>query len=173
MQRATHTAAQRAEALRLLAEVGKAEAARRTGIAPGTIASWGSRTGTHAPPAAVTAVAIEARLTTIAERKARLADDLAAAAQRMLGDLYVGTVERRVVPGTAQRETTIVDVRHKISTAAERRTTIEAVTKAIEAVQLLTGEATERIEQIGGGSTVEAAKAVLADVRERHLKAAG
>lgn len=143
-----YTDAQRAEALRLLAEVGKAEAARRTGISSGTIASWGSRAGVTAPPADRTRKATERRVATIAERKAKLAEDLTRTAERMLA-------------GTAKFE------------PLDRKRNVEAVAKALETVQLLTGEATARIEQIGGGSTVEAARAVLADMKERHLKVVG
>lgn len=173
MQRMHYTDEQRTEALKLLAEVGKAAAARRTGIPAGTIASWGVRHGVHAPPPEAMAKQAEARTVSIVERKVKLAEDLAVAAERMLGDLYGPRLERKVVTFAALGETRIVDVRHKTTTATERKTTIEAVSKALETVQLLTGEATERIEQIGGGSHVDAAKAVLADVRERHLKAVG
>jgi hypothetical protein len=143
-----YTPEQRAEALAILTEHGKAVASERTGIPEGTIASWGSRTGVAAPPAERTAKATAKRVATIAERKAKLAEALMGDAERM----RVGVTKFEPL---------------------DRKRNVEAVAKAVEVVQLLTGEATERIEQIGGGSTVEAAKAVLADVKERHLKAVG
>lgn len=50
MQRTQHSPEAKAEALRLMVDVGLAEAARRTGIAKGTIASWAARTGTTMAP---------------------------------------------------------------------------------------------------------------------------
>jgi len=146
---------QKAEALRLLAEVGLAEAARRTGIPEGTIASWGSRTGVQAPPAAATRVATEAHLATVAARKARVAEGLVAASERMLGDLFAPTIQRKAVVVGSKREVEIVEIRHPTTTPSERRTTVDAITTAMETVQLLTGEATERIETLPPQRTPE------------------
>lgn len=160
---------QRAEALQLLATVGKAEAHRRTGIPLGTIACWGYRHKVTAADATIaTRQAVEHRVATLAERKARLAEQLADAAERMLADATASTVERKVVPGTQWRETEIVDVEHATTTHAERRAAIDAVAKAVETVQLLTGEATERIEQIGGDAVKEAARAKLDELAQRR-----
>lgn len=173
MQRIRWSDDQKAEALRLLAEVGQGEAARRTGIPQGTIASWGKRNGVTAPPLHALAAQVERKQLTIAERKAELATGLMSDIERMRRDLFAPTTERKVAVAGQMREPQIVTVRHPTTTHAERRTAIDAIQKAVETVQLLTGEATERIEQLGGGSTVEAARAVLVDVRERHLKAVG
>lgn len=143
-----YTTEQRDDALTLLATVGKAEAARRTGIPQGTIASWGSRAGVTAPPAAATVVATEARLATIAERKAKLAEDLMSGAERMYADLFAPTVEKKAIAAGQMREVEIVTIRHNTTTPSERKTTVQAIRDAVETVQLLTGEATERIETL-------------------------
>ena len=148
MQRRRWTDDERDEALRLLAEVGQGETARRTGIPQGTIASWGKRHGVTAPPAAATAVATAAKLATIAERKAALAEGLMDDIERMRRDLFAATVERKAMAAGQMREVEIVTIKHATTTHAERRTGIEAIAKAIETVQLLTGEATARPEQL-------------------------
>lgn len=163
----TYSDAQRLEALALLATVGKAEAARRTGIPAGTIASWGSRSGTKAPPAAATVVATEARVATIAQRKATLAEGLMDDIERMRRDLFAPTIERKVVPGNQYRRTRIIDVRNPTTTHGDRRTVVEAVAKAIETVQLLTGGATARTEML----TAKQAAIEEARVRGSHLRA--
>lgn len=151
MQRRRWTDDERAEALRLLVEHGPAEVARRTGIPAGTVASWSTRAGVSGRHhTAATVVATEARVATIAERKAALAEGLLDDVARLRRDLFAGTLERKVVPGTQHRSTEIVDVSNKTTTATERRTTVEAIAKALETVQLLTGEATSRVEQLGG-----------------------
>lgn len=148
MQRRRWSEDERAEAVRLVAEVGHAEAARRTGVPRGTVASWAHRAGVTAEGATTATVqAVEARVATIAERKAALAAGLMDDIERLRRDLFAGTIERKVVPGTQHRNTEIVDVRHATTTAGDRNTTVQAIVKAIEAVQLLTGEATARIEQ--------------------------
>lgn len=170
MQRSTYTPEQKAEALRLLAEVGHAEAARRTGIPVGTISSWGSRAGIDSGAAtAATRAALEARKATIAERKTALAEDLAKAAERMLADLYTPRLEQKVVTFAALGMTETVQIKHASTTDAQRKTTIEAVAKALETVQLLTGEATERIEQLTGRSVAEEALAVVDELAARRV----
>lgn len=165
--------ATREQALERAAEVGAAEAARELGLNASTVRSWMTRSGRvpHAAAVAQTATATATKIVTIAERKAAIAEKLAVAAERMADELFAPTVERKAMAAGAMREVEIVDIRRATTTPAERKVTLQAIAQAVETVQLLTGEATERIEQLGGGSTVEAAKALLADVRERHLKA--
>lgn len=154
MQRHQYTEEQRLDAVRLLQEVGPSEAARQTGIARGTISSWASRAGVESGLAtAATAAATEARTATIAERKAALAEALMADAQRIRAELFAGRLERKVVPGNQWRDTEIVNVKHTSTTDGERKIAIEAIAKAVETVNLLTGEATQRIEQLGGDGT--------------------
>lgn len=150
MPRTRYDPERKAEALELLATVGKAEAARRTGIPAGTIASWGSRGSVSAPPADATAAATAARLATWADRRAELG--------RRAGEVAALALEK--IPER---------IRQGDELAAQRLASTMAA--LVDKAQLLTGEATERVEQLGGGSAVEAAKALLDDVRERHLKA--
>lgn len=156
---------QRAEALRLLAEVGPAEAARQTGIPKGTIASWGSRLGVTAVDATTaTRAAVEHRVATIAERKAALAEGLMDDIDRLRRDLFAPTVERKVMSvrtGEHLTEAAIVDVHHRTTSAMERKTTMQAIALAVDKVQLLTGEATERVEQLGGDAVKERALATV------------
>lgn len=163
---------QKQQAIELAADIGPAEAARRLGLNANTVRSWLSRAGViaHATTVATKAPEVALKVVTIAERKARIAEKLAAAAERMTDELFAATVERKAMAAGQMREVEIVDIRRKTTTPTERKVMLQAIAQAVETVQLLTGEATERIEQLGGGSTVEAAKALLADVRERHLK---
>lgn len=149
MQRATYTDEQKADALRILAEQGKAEAARQTGIPAGTIASWGSRHGVQAPPAAATAVATEARVATIAERKARLADGLLDDAERIRRELFGRRLERKAFGPGKDHDSEVVDIEYSTTSDAQRKTAVESIAKIVETVNLLTGEATQRIEQLG------------------------
>ena len=150
MPRKIYTPEERAEALELLAQVGKAEAARRTGIPAGTIASWGSRSGVTAPPAAATAVATAARVATIAERKAVLAEELVGDIERLRRQLFAPTVERKalvVSDGHNQgSHAEVVDVKLTQPTFPDQRQIMTSVAIAIDKVQILTGEATQRIE---------------------------
>lgn len=165
MQRREYTPEQREEALVLMQAHGHAEAARRTGIPVGTISSWGHRAGVDSGAATVaTKAAIEQRVATMAERKTKLADDLAKAAERMLRDAFAPTLERKVVPGTQWRRTEIVDVHNPTTTHAERRQAVEAVARAVETVQLLTGEATQRTETVTGKA------AAIEEARERSTR---
>lgn len=172
MRRMQYSDEQRLEALTLLARYGKAEASRRTGIPAGTIASWGVRNGVKAPSVEATRAVLEHRLTTIADRKARLAEDLAVVAQRMLADLMAPTVEQKALVVSDGRgsgsHVEIAEIHNATTTPAERRMTIEAVAKAIETVQLLTGAATARTEQL-----LTAKQAAIEEARERsgHLRA--
>lgn len=143
-----YTDEQRDEALELLAEHGKAEASRMTGIPSGTIASWGVRNGVTAPPAERTRAVTEQRLATIAERKAQLAEKLTGIAERLAADVFAPTVERKAVAAGAMREVEIVEIKHRTTTPTERRTTLQAIAQAVETIQLLTGGATQRIESI-------------------------
>lgn len=142
MQRTSYTPEQKAAALELLAQVGKAEAARRTGIPAGTIAAWGSRMGVAAPTPEAMRPQVEARQLAWAERKAAIASRFGE-----LADLAVTELAERI------RNKTIGD-----------RELISAVTVLVDRAQLLTGEATSRTES---SVTVEGAKErALAVVRQ-------
>lgn len=148
MQRMQYTDAQRAEALSLLARYGKAEAARRTGIPVGTIASWGHRNDVSSPPPEEMRARAEALKATIEQRKAGLADTLVGVVERLVRDVFAPTTERKAMAAGAMRQVEIVEIIHDTTTAAERRTTLQAIATAVETIQLLTGGATARIETV-------------------------
>lgn len=158
----------KAEALGLLAEVGKAEAARRTGIPAGTIAAWGSREGVHAPADVSTTArgAAETKIATVAERKARLAEQLLDDIDRLRRDMFAPTLERKPVAVSDGHlrgaHVEIVDVHHATTTPGERKLTMTAIAIAVDKIQILTGEATERIETLTGRS-IEADAIVVVD----------
>lgn len=120
MQRAIYTDEQRVEALALLAEVGKAEASRQTGIPAGTIASWGTRHGVRA----VDDVRVEAMRQAWAERRAALAD-------------RIGEVADQATEQLAK----LIATGH--CSAAELT---RAIAVLVDRAQLLSGGATERTE---------------------------
>lgn len=154
------TPEQRAEALQLLAEVGKAEAARRTGIPAGTIASWGVRAGVSAPGADVTRPAVEARLAGIAERKAKLAEDLLGDIERLRKQLWAPTVECKPMVVSDGKDMgshiEIAEVHLTQPTFRDQKTIVEAVALGLDKVQLLTGAATERVETVTAERSPEA-----------------
>lgn len=152
MQRVTYTDEQRNEALTLVAELGQAEAARRTGIPFGTIASWGHRAGVSAPDPSSMKAALEHKANTIAERKGALAVKMLDHAERMLGQLTAPITEKvvkTVAVGVGRSETEVVTVKYDQPPTGDQKRIVEAVGILVEKIQLLTGEATARIEQTG------------------------
>lgn len=143
MQRRQYTPEQRTEALQLLATVGKAEAARQTGIPPGTIASWGSRNGVRA----VDNERVQAARQAWTERRVVLADTLGEvadqAAMKLLDlvqadDVSVGELTRALAvvvdraqllsgDATARNETTMVTRQQMLEEARERGAHLRAV----------------------------------------------
>lgn len=149
----------KAEALDLLATVGKAEAGRRTGIPVGTIAAWGSRCGVAAPaeqPARQAQVA--ARAATIAERKGKLAERMLGKAEAILGQLDAPVTEKVVkVVGQGYQlgsAVEIVEVTYDRPPTADQKRIVDAVAVLVDKVQLLTGEATSRPEMLNGAEPV-------------------
>lgn len=144
---------QRDEALRLLAEVGKAEASRRTGVPAGTIAAWGVRSRTRAPLPELQRKATETRLASIAERKAHLAERMLTEAEGMIGQLHARTYERKpmvVSDGSSVgSHIEIAEVVYDRPPTADQKRIVEAVSILVDKIQLLTGEATARTEALG------------------------
>lgn len=179
MQRQRYTDEQKAEALRLLAEHGKAEAARRTGIAAGTIGSWATRAGISAEISEQMRPAIEARAATLLQRKQALAEGLLDDIARLRAELFAPCTERKVVivkGGTADPCTVaeIVDVEHARPSPTEQKQLAVACAVMIDKVQLLTGGLTAAIgvteapEQL---SQTEERQRALATVHELGLRA--
>lgn len=152
MQRTRRTPEQKAEALELLATVGKAEAARLTGIPAGTIASWGSRGGVTAPPAEQTATATAARLVQWADRRAALANQM--------GETAAGVLEQL---GKKYR---------KDELAAQRLASV--LERLVKNAQLLVGDVTELVGTVVTEVEVDVSERrerALAVVRELHARA--
>lgn len=142
MQRLQYTPEQKAHALALLAEVGKAEAARRTGIAAGTIASWGSRNGVSAPEAGKMAQQVTASWQI---RKVALGEKL-------------GTLCEKMAQG--------IDDRLDAKSIAGVRDLAASIAILVDRAQLLTGGATARTEVVERTPEAEAEVAqVLAQLR--------
>jgi hypothetical protein len=177
--RSKYTDEQRDEALRLLATVGRAEAARISGIAEGTIASWGSRHNVAAAGAEAMRPAIEAKAASLLQRKQALAEGLLDDIARLRSELFAPVLERKVVivkGGTADPCTVaeIVDVTHTRPSPSDQKHLMVACAVAVDKVQLLTGGLTASIgvteapEQL---SATEERERALATVHELGLRA--
>lgn len=127
MQRQRWTPEQKADALRLLAEHGKAEAARRTGIPAGTIASWGVRCHVAAPTPEALRPVVEARQIAWAHRKLDFGERLATLAGKA-ADALEERLDNRVATGIRDHAATIALL--------------------VDKAQLLTGGATSRDEVV-------------------------
>jgi transposase-like protein len=157
-----HPPERKAEALDLVAQCGAAEASRRLGIPKGTIDSWASRARVPAPDP--NPAQIERRLATIAERKARLADELLDTCQQLKAQLFAPCVERKAMAGP-KREIEIVDIHLDQPSFVDQRAIMISIAVAVDKVQILTGEATERTEHLIAG-TEERRRAALAVVEQ-------
>lgn len=164
------TAEQKAEALRLYAEVGAGEAARRTGIPQPTISSWARRNGVQCGAPARIAAAVEASKLSMEARKAKLADDLMDDIQRVRGQLFAPCVERKpVVVSDGARigsHVEIIDVDLSQPSFSEQKAIMTTIAIAVDKVQILTGEATERVDHVGLPVEREKAETELATILE-------
>lgn len=146
MQRMQYTPDQKAEALELLATLGKAEAARATGIPEGTIASWGHRAGVRAPDAPQIRAAAEAVQAAWAVRKVALGEKLGTLCEKMA---------------------TKIDERLDEDSLRGVRDLAASIAILVDRAQLLTGGATARTETVERTTEAEAEVAqVLALVRK-------
>ena len=140
---------QRADALEQYKRVGAADASRATGIPASTIASWAHRAGISNGEAAPVA-AIKSRMASVAARKAQLASDLLDDIQAIRAQLHAPAVERKVVVVSDGKDlgshAEVVDVERDVPTFADQQRIMTTCAIAIDKVQILTGEATERIE---------------------------
>lgn len=149
MARRSYTDAEKAEALELHATVGPAEAARRTGITKGTIESWASRAGLQAPASETTAAAVEASLVSLADRKAQLAADLMGDIERLRRSLWEPCVEKRLMTvgtGDGKSRIQVGECERDQPTFDDQKRIMTTLAIAIDKVQILTGDATERID---------------------------
>lgn len=141
----------RQRAITLAQEVGKAEAARQLGMPAGTIASWLHRSGISlTTPQALEQMrpAVERKMMLTAERKAVLADHLADLAYRATAQL------------AAKIDADVVSARDLVA----------ALTAAVDRLQLLTGEATQRTEAtVSGEPARERLLAAVSTLAERRV----
>lgn len=137
MPASRYTAEQKSEALDMSRSLGDAEAGRRTGIPSATISSWRRREGIltgHVVPPGL-AYAHEVAQVSAETRRLELADKMAGRANAILermDEVLAKSCEAEVV--------TAADVKHLAS----------AVAVLVEKVQLLTGEATSRTDDLAG-----------------------
>lgn len=129
MGRRTYTPEQKAEALALYAEIGGAEAARRTGISKGTLQSWAHRAGVHSVATERTEAAVKAMQAQWAERRAVMIDEIGAVAHMAL----------------MRAEQCITRENPSGRDAKDFATTMAIL---IDKAQLLTGDATSRHETV-------------------------
>jgi transposase-like protein len=180
MTRRRYTDEEKAEALRLVAEHGHGEAARRTGINPGTIGSWATRANVSSPDPVTSLAPVAKRLATTVERKEALASNLLDDLERLRQRIFAPIVVRKPMSVSLGRgsgsEIEIVDVKLDQPTPQDQRALVSAIATGLGAVQLLTGEATERIEQVQSGITpekrAEAAEAARDELAARRRTSA-
>lgn len=187
-RRAQYTPEERAEVVELAQSLGVAEAARQSGVKAGTVKGWMHRAGARAPepkaPAELNGI-VTAAAASAAVNLAALADRKAALAVKLMGDLevirgrltapHVEKVVRTVSLGQNSGSVTeIVDVELSMPSPTDQRALMNALSTGIDTVQLLTGEATERIEQVtvDGGTKERQATAVdaLDELAERRAQ---
>lgn len=145
---------QRDQALALYLEHGTTEAARRTGIPKGTVASWARRAGVETrtvPPQ--TEAAVESSALAAEQRRLELAEG-------MLGD--IGGLRARLFAGISYAHVKVVgggkDMAGDVETVwvdcdmpvpADQLRLVQAIGTLVDKVQLLTGQATERMDLVG------------------------
>jgi len=146
----------RAHALDLLRDGNTlADTARQTGIPRRTIADWARAEGieTSTPQArAKTARAREVLDAVTAEKRADLAAGLMADAQRLRTQLFAPVVEKRAMAvnqgGDLGQIIEVAEVELDRPTPTDQVKIMTAVAIAVDKIQLLTGEATERHEHV-------------------------
>lgn len=150
MQRQRYSSDAKAEALRLLAEVGLCEAERRTGIPRGTISSWGNREGVSSPPSESVLPMLEAKAMTVAQHKAALAEELAVIARQL-----AATIAEKAAGGDLGP-----------------RDAVAAFVAVVDKLQLLSGDATARVETLTAAAAKAEAVAIVDQLATRRARAA-
>jgi transposase-like protein len=154
-----YTAEQHAEALEMYLEHGAPETARRLRIPKATVASWARRAGVHsdaADPSRARARTEAARAVwaeVSEERRQRMASRMYDAVDVLTDQLQEETVYHHVVvvaggkdsPATAQ----VVDVTVPHPTAKDQKDRALAMSALVDKLQLLSGGATERVDDLG------------------------
>lgn len=155
------TAAQKAEALRLYAEHGPAEAGRRTGIRSRTITEWARRAGVVDTRRQTITAAVETAKLTLAQQRAQLAADLLDDARKLRASIWNpmmafhwGTTSERLDRGGVLTSTEFFE--HEIGqpTPNDQKNLLLAAAIAIDKSNLLAGEATSRTEHLNAEEAV-------------------
>lgn len=171
------TAEQRQHAIDLAQQIGAAAAAKQLGLNGNTVRSWLRRAGHASAPTPALVAAAQAKAATVADRKAQLASRLLDDAEQLRRQLFAPVVERHVVTlkgdgRYAASAARIVDVELNRPKPSDQRQMAVALAILVDKVQVLTGEATERIEQLSGelpaAQRRERALAVVTDLAERR-----
>lgn len=145
---------QRTAALQQLTEGSTlADVHRQTGIPRRTLSDWAKQAGldvVSAQARAKTARAREALGIVTDEKRQALASGLMADAQRLRAELFAPYVERKAMAvnagGDRGQEIEVAEVHHTQPPFADQVKIMTAVAIAVDKIQLLTGEATERHE---------------------------
>jgi hypothetical protein len=136
-------------------EVGPTAAAREHGLKASTVQSWMRRAGRVAT-VDERSVSAQLAIATVAERKAKLAEDLLDDAQRLRAQLFSACVERKamtVSDGAAfGSHVEVVDIKLTHPPFSDQRQIMTSIAIAVDKIQILTGEATERIETLAAGA---------------------
>jgi hypothetical protein len=156
----TYTDEQRAEALGLYVELGAPETARRLGIPKPTVASWARRAGLQTGAAGASRArarteSARARWAEVSqEHREELAGRLLAEVHTLLDQVQEPTTYHHVVTlsggkdAPASAAVVPVEVPHPV--AKDQQARVAAVAALVDKLQLLTGQATERLDDLGG-----------------------
>lgn len=138
MPRIRRTADERQHAIDLAVEHGPAEAARRTGIPPGTIAAWCSRAGLATVATERTAAAVAHHAAKAHEKREQLRSKLLDKAADML--------DRMDEPVTEYKGNLAREVQYPRPPAADCKNYAVAAAILIDKLRLESGEVTDRHE---------------------------
>ena len=144
---------QRDEALALHRSHGPAEASRLTGIPKATVASWARRKGVETNAPVEREAAVESASLAAEQRRLDLAEAMLGDISGLRARLFAGMsyAHVKVVSGgkdsAGDVETVWVDC--DMPVPADQLRLVQAMGVLIDKVQLLTGEATERVDLTG------------------------
>lgn len=174
----TYTDTQKADAVAVYVEHGLAEAHRRTGIPKPTLSGWltaQQRSEVDERSSEKTAAATKARTVSLDARRAELAENLMDDVERLRLQLFAPCVERKAVVlsgGLHDRGAVeVVDIDRTQPTFGDQKAIMTTLAIAVDKLQVLTGEATERVD-ITGDVRARASELVDELARRRAAKAA-
>lgn len=144
---------QREEALRLFRSHGPAEAARQTGIPKATVASWARRQRVQTNVVVEREEAVEASALQAEQRRLDLAEgmlrDIGGLRARLFRPMTYHHVKTVAGPVGIGASVEVVDLDLDQPVPADQLRLVQAMGVLIDKVQLLTGEATERVDLTG------------------------